>query len=257
MNRALICGVLLAATSCAAEAGVSPVSPSSQAGALSAQLTVDDVQTNFGPVASVEGSDPGPYDNKVSLAHEKTDVSLVPSLITPTLSLDAHDLHAEVKSGGVGIDTLGAAAQANLGATTVSLNLKPLPPTLPPVPAPLLTVTLKGAHAHSEFSEVVPMPATAKGSAGFDSLTISGSLIGGATLHFSGDVKPNTVVYSTPQLTITLNRQLRVGLISCTPTCSFTLASFATQAIDISINHAKWYGHKISGDIAIGQTQVH
>lgn len=257
MNRTLICGVLLAATAGAVQAGSSPVSPTSQAAALSAQLTVDDVATNFGPLASVEGSDPGPYDNKVSLAHEKTDVSLAPSLLTPTLSLDAHDLHAEVKSGGVGIDTLGAEAQTSLGATTLSLKIRSLPSTTPPVPAPLLTVTLKSAHAHSEFSEVVPMPATAKGSAGFDSLTISGTLINGATLHFTGNMKPNTVVYSTPQVTITLNRQLRVGIVSCTPTCTFTLSAFATQAIDISVNHAKWYGHKISGEIAIGQTAVH
>jgi hypothetical protein len=234
-------------------------SASSGAFAVQAQLTVDGVRTDYGPDASVSGGTTGPYDNKVVVAHQNDTIALYAVNPTPTLFVDARDMASEAKASGIEVDSSSASGAANLGSLALTLNLNPPPPvsTLP-VPQPFLTVMGRGVHGTAQVDQVVLGPVTGFGDAGYDSLTLSGAVIGGAKLHFLGKPKPNTVIYSTANVTITLNKQTKVGIINCTPptTCAFSLLGVTTEAVDVSLNHANWYGHIVSGDIAIGEAHA-
>jgi hypothetical protein len=64
------------------------------------------------------------------------------------------------------------------------------------------------------------------------------------------------VIYQSPTLTITLNRQIPAGVISCTPNCTFTPAAISEQAIDIVLTKAKLNGQTVSGEIIVGADQA-
>lgn len=229
----------------------------SNAFGVRATLVVDGTGTTFGPVAYVAGST-GAYDNKTQVAHESDAVALYPANPTPTLFLDGHDLTSEVKSGGIGVDSTSTEAAAHLASLGLNLNLNPPPPSSTlPVPQPLLSVTGQGIASKAGVTETFPGPVLGTGDANFASLTISGAVVGGAKLHFTGHMKPNTIIYSTSDVTITLNKQVKFGVVSCQQTvCIFKMTGTSTQAIDISLNKAKWYGHRVTGEIIIGQTSA-
>jgi hypothetical protein len=75
-------------------------------------------------------------------------------------------------------------------------------------------------------------------------------------VRHGGTPTPNTVVYDTPTVTITLNKQIESGIIPCGLTCVFTVTSIETDAVDIDLHKAPWHGHKITGDIVIGRASA-
>ena len=83
------------------------------------------------------------------------------------------------------------------------------------------------------------------GDASFGSLSIGGALIG-KTLTFSGDAAPNTVLFASSTVTITLDKQVITDLTGGTP------AGITTEAVDISLHNASFLGRHLSGDIIIG-----
>jgi hypothetical protein len=93
------------------------------------------------------------------------------------------------------------------------------------------------------------------GNASFGSLNLSGALLG-KTLTFSGDAAPNTVLFSSPTVTVTLDRQTVSDLISSGLTKTLTPVGITTQAIDISLHDATLFGRSVSGDITIGQASA-
>jgi uncharacterized protein YqfA (UPF0365 family) len=66
------------------------------------------------------------------------------------------------------------------------------------------------------------------------------------------------VVYDSPTVTITLNKQTESGVISCPVSgpCTFNVTSITVAAVDISLNKAMIDGHKVTGDIVIAQAQA-
>jgi hypothetical protein len=221
---------------------------------VQAQLTIDGTATQFGPVAFVEGNPSGAYDNKTDVEHEADIIALAPIAPTPTLFVNAHDLLARVQSTGIQIDSESTVSTASVGSISVSLGVMPLGDTF--TPAPILTITGSGIDSDVNFTRVFPGPAVVTAGAGVNSLAINGTLLGNLNLKYSGKAKPNTVIYDTPTMTITLNKEMRVGIISCDPTCTFTVTAITTVAVDVSLYKAPWQGHKITGDIAVGETQM-
>lgn len=221
---------------------------------IEANLVVDDVQSQLGAIAYVQGSGAGPYDNKVSVGRENDVIALYPANPAPSLFVFGQGINSQVQSSGIQLDSISTSAASGIDSISLSLNLNPPPPGV--VPGPLLNVMATGIRSNVNYAQVFPSEASASGGAQFNTLTIIGSAIGGATLNYSGKAKPNTVIYETPNVTITLNKQIRTGIVSCSPGCSFTLTSVTTIAVDVSLYKAPWYGHKITGDIALGESHA-
>lgn len=78
----------------------------------------------------------------------------------------------------------------------------------------------------------------------------------GKELTFSGEAAANTVLFSSPTVDVTLDKQTFADLISCGPKCTTTPVSITTDAIDISLHNAPLFGRTVSGDIVIGETSA-
>jgi hypothetical protein len=119
-----------------------------------------------------------------------------------------------------------------------------------------LSVSASHVHATAEYAHVYGVDRSfVTGDASFGSLSLGGALIGKA-LTFSGDAAPNTVLFSSPTVTVTLDRQTVSDLISNGLTKTLTPAGIVTQAIDISLHGATLFGKSVSGDIIIGQASA-
>ena len=69
-----------------------------------------------------------------------------------------------------------------------------------------------------------------------------------------GDAAPNTVLYSSSTVTITLDEQRLLFLLAAAS--GIIGPSITTDAIDIRLNGAKFAGRTISGDFEIGQSSA-
>jgi hypothetical protein len=123
-------------------------------------------------------------------------------------------------------------------------------------PVPFLTLSARHIGSTADFSLVVPRHSLATGSASFDHLVVDGSLVGNQRLEFTGDSDKDTYLYQSPRVTIILNRQVLVGLISCGPTCIFTPNRITTYAVDIVLDHADLDGRIVSGEIRLGRADA-
>ena len=114
-----------------------------------------------------------------------------------------------------------------------------------------------GIRSRGSFSRVFPAATSGKATSSLGSLTLSGQLVGNSVLSYASPIPPNTIAYQTANVTITLNRQIKAGVVSCTKDCTLQLVSVATDAIDIDFHNFKFYGHKITGEIQIGHSMAH
>ena len=92
------------------------------------------------------------------------------------------------------------------------------------------------------------------GDASFHSLKVTGALLGGDTLTFSGNATPNTVLYSSSTVTITLDEQTL--LLPPAAASGIIGPTITTDAIDIHLNHATFAGQTITGNFDIGQSSA-
>jgi hypothetical protein len=217
---------------------------------LSANFDTDGVFTALHPANPVSSGTASNYDKTKSLgSYGKTLILTADGPAPPTLTVDTLTQRSSVK-GGFGVDTISAQGAASVA----SLNLK-LAPYTPPnsdvVAAPYLQIIVTKARESADYDYVAPSHATASSSGTIDTLTVTGPLVGGKTLTFSGSPKVDTVLYQSPTVTITLNQKITTALISCTPKCLFTPESISAAAIDVTLNNAKLGKHTVSGDISI------
>ncbi len=105
-----------------------------------------------------------------------------------------------------------------------------------------------GIHSGSDSSFVFgPNEGSLSGDASFHSLTVTGALVGGNTLTFSGNAAKNTVLYKSSTVTITLDDQTL--LLPPAATSGIIGPTITTDAIDIQLNHAKFAGQTITGEL--------
>jgi hypothetical protein len=117
-----------------------------------------------------------------------------------------------------------------------------------------LSVSASQIHASASYSHIYGANSNfVTGGASFGSLTLGGALIG-KDLTFSGSTAPNTVLFSSPSVTVTLDRQTVADLISGGLDKTTTPVGITTQAIDISLHNASLFGRTVSDDITIGQS---
>jgi len=227
--------------------------PLSAAVGVDARFRSAGLATELGPVAAVSGQPSGRYDASTRVAAFYESVALAPLAVTPTVYLFAKTLSSHATASGFGVDSRSSRGDTSLADVKLSMNLYPPPPgSATAVPRPFLTITAHGMTSSASFSTVVPRTNFAVGHANVGSLTVAGQFLGGAVLKYSGPAPPNTVIYDSPTVTITLNRQMKTGIISCSPNCVFTVTSLDVAAVDVELNKAAMGSSKISGDIVLG-----
>jgi len=229
---------------------------SSFADGLSVQLAFDGKAAHVGPTARVRGSAEPAYDQTANVARLDRTLSLEPgNPFNPTLRVQASGIHTEAASRGMGIDSISATGTTDIGSADFVLTDNPLSPG--GILGLLgLSVSMSHVHAAAEYAHVYGANRSfVTGGASFGSLNLGGALIG-KTLTFSGDAAPNTVLFSSPTVTVTLDRQTVSDLISNGLTKTLTPEGITTQAIDISLHNATLFGKSVSGDIIVGQASA-
>ncbi|HSZ73949.1 MAG TPA: hypothetical protein VK779_03940 [Rhizomicrobium sp.] len=236
-------------------AAASPPNSSDSAVGIDTHFESGGMGTHLGPVGKVSHDNNGAYDKTVHVGKINETAPIIDQNPTPTIFINAGNVNSEVKSSGIEIDSETSQASSSVGNASLMLNLNPLPPEANPVaPLPYLQITGKNFTSQANFNKVFPSNVTANGSASVHNLQIIGSLVGGQTLTYSGSAPPNTVLYDSPTVTVTLNRQMQVGLISCSPNCVYTPYSITVTALAIDLNKADVDGHKVTGEIVIGES---
>jgi hypothetical protein len=225
--------------------------PQSTAVGVQATFTSQGVGTQLGPVANVDGQPSGRYNVSTTVAKATETVIASPLLTRPTVSLSAANLTSHASASGIGVDSRSSEADAAVGDATVRLFTNP--PAGSGLPSVLyLAMNAKEALSSANFSQVVPANNYASGSTQIGLLTVTGELLGGATVRYYGPASPNTVVYESPTVTITLNREMKTGIITCSPGCKFTPVRIDVAAVDVELHNAVVGGAKLSGHILVG-----
>jgi len=233
----------------------------STADALSAQFTANGYVTTLPAVAPVAGTAPPTYNKKVTLGAFNTILNIADSPVTaapPALYATLSGIAYHVDGSGLGVDNYGSEGDATVTSGELSLNLNPPPPAGGAVPLAPLSISASAVHATGSYSVVVPQPPRVAGSASFGSLSVSGALVGGETLTYSGTPPANFTLYSSPNITITLNEQLVVSIVLCVPggTCTPQPAGIAVAAMHVALANANIFGGIISGDIYLAQAHA-
>jgi len=233
---------------------------SSSSNSLSAELYCDAKTTTIGPIDPASGSAPPSFDNRKTIASIEHTYSADPrDPASPTLQLGARDLVSEARSSGIGVDTISTTATSDIASASLVLTGNPLSAL-----AVLgLSVAATFVHAGADASYVFgPDKGSLTGDASFHCLTISGALIG-RTLTFSGNASANKVIFDSPTVTITLDKQVLSGFYPPVPTPSPITApliparnQLTTDAIDIQLKNAHLFGCTVSGHFDLGQASA-
>jgi hypothetical protein len=235
-----------------------PSAAPSAAYGIYAEFRQDGNMVPFGPLAQIAGRAPPPYHDTVAAAQVRKVVPIVAgSRPITSLFVNAGDFESHVASNGFGVDTISAEADTKIQGINLALMLDPPPPGPAAEPLqPFLSLSARHMASTADFSLVVPNHASVTGSAGFDHLVVFGTLVNNQTLEFSGEARPNTVLYQSPHVTITLNQEVTVGLITCNPKCVFIGEQITTYAVDIMLDHANLDGRIVSGVILLGMADA-
>ncbi len=227
---------------------------SSSANSFGGSLDADGFTTTIDPFAPVSGSAPPAYDDTSRIALFDHTYDLTPAEDN-TLSLDMQASHMvnNAESGGIGVDSIGASGSADLGSASFVLADTPGP--MQPLSVLGLSVKATGIHSGADSSFVFgPNEGSLGGDASFHSLTVTGALVNGDILTFSGNAAKDTVLYKSSTVTITLDDQHL--LLPPSATGGIIGPTITTDAIDIQLNNAKFAGQTITGNFDIGQSSA-
>jgi hypothetical protein len=234
----------------------------SEAYSLGASFTSLGMATSLGPVLDVAGSAPPAYTRTRTLANFTGSVAIPPLVpsgsvapVVAKFSASARGLKSHVASGGIQIDFVSAVGTAKIDSANLSITQSGPPGSTIPVLL-YLGVTASGVAASATYSHIFPLAPTVTGSASFAALSVSGSLLDGKTVTYTGSAPANTVLFQSPTVTVTAHQQLIAGVISCGPGCTFTPSTISVRALDINLNNAMIDGHAVTGDIVLGDASA-
>jgi hypothetical protein len=228
---------------------------SSSADSFSGALNADGLKTTIDPFALVSGVAPPAYDDTSRIGSFDHTYDLTSAEAnTLSLTMQATDMVNNAESPGIGVDEIGASGAADLGSASFVLADTPGP--MQPLSKLGLSVEATGVHSGSDSSFVFgPNEGFISGDASFHLLTVTGALVGGKTLTFSGNAAPDTVLYKSSTVTITLDDQ-HLLLPPTAATSGIIGPTITTDAVDIQLNHAKFAGQTITGNFDIGQSSA-
>jgi hypothetical protein len=233
----------------------------SAADALSAQFTADGFQTTLPPVAPVQGSAPPGYNERNALPAYNKILDIADKLAPPpALYVQLTAIADHATGTGVGVDSFSSEADSKIAGATLSLHLNPPPPTATGVvPFVPLQISATGVLTDANFSVVVPSTTTVNGTTNFTNLTITGSLVGGRTLTWTGTPPVNYELFSSPEVTIVLNEQIIVATtVTCAAGqgCTVVPGGIYVKGVHVTLNKANIFGRIVSGDIYLGEAQA-
>ena len=222
----------------------------SSADGLSASLRFANHRTLSGSVNLASASSPPAFQQTSTMAAFDHTYNLDPTDPNhPILQIEATNLVSVADASGPAVDSLGADGAADLASANILLTDNPR------FAAGILGLSVSATFVHSESFASYIFGANHSffgGAASFGSLTIGGALIG-QTLTFAGEAAPNTVLFQSPFVTITLDKQVQSDVL---PNASTTPSRMTTYALDIHLDKAHLFGHTISGDITLGATSA-
>lgn len=241
----------------AVPASAQTVNSTNSAVGIDTHFETKGMATHLGPVGFVAHNNNGAYDKSIQVNKISEVAAIILQSPPPSVFLYGSNIHSEVKNSGIGVDSETSESTASVGRASLMLNLNPPPPTAV-VPQPYLQVTGANFTSSADFSTVFPSFTSASGTSSVQNLKIFGALVGTSILSYSGSAAPNTVIYDSPTVTITLNKQITEELITCTVPdgCTTKVFGITVAALDISLNKANIDGHKVTGDIVIAQTKA-
>jgi hypothetical protein len=253
--RVAASALALAAGAAATAPAMAQTVPSNTAFALTGSLSSQGTATSIARVGRTAGSGTSPYAYRASVPMFSEALGLVSNgNLIGEMAVVLSGASAHVSSNGVGGATVRAEADVSIASVNVTLSL--MPTAANPAPTPLLSMSATDLATGSTDAQMLPFPGATSGVANFGTFTLSGSLVGGQTLTFSGSAAPNTVVYDDPNLTVTLNHQMQTGEIVCTPTCLFIPSALTSTAIAVEMHKEIIAGKPANGNLLIGQTEA-
>jgi hypothetical protein len=253
---ALAAVILLLARPVGAEPNESVDAASSSAFGMSAEFSVDGGgETGLAPVGFLGDAAPPAYNDSITVAKLDQQVVIATgSTSVPALNVTASGITSTVSSPGIEIDSISATGKSKVDSVSMQLMSEATVSDLADLVE--LSVTASNLTSSSTYDLIYPSTISASSRVNIGKLTISGPLIGGRTLTFSGDAAPGTILYQSATVTVTLNRRVEAGIISCGPTCLFTITDFTTAAVEIDFDNLKLDGDKISGSIVLAQSRA-
>jgi hypothetical protein len=224
----------------------------SSADGLSGSVDYDGHVTPIEPSGLAGGVAPPPFDQTTTVGTYDHNYGLdAGDPIHPALNVELTDLEDRAASPGIGVDAISTGATSDIGSATILLTDNPI------AVMGIVGLEVKANFIRSESTASYVFGANRgflAGDASFGSLTIGGSLMG-KTVTFSGTAAANTVLYSTPTITITLDKQTLLDFLPSTG-AAIGPNRITTDALDIHLNSAHLFGKTISGDIVVGQSSA-
>jgi len=228
-------------------AGSAPAAESAAFG-VSANFATGGVNTALEPVNALNNGTAAAYNKtRNSGAYTKT-LALDTGAAPPVLTVTAKNLQSHVSH----LFGLGASfITADATASGLGLNLAPLKGASNVVVAPYLQITADSIQDTGTYNHTTQNRTTAKGEGRIENLVVTGTLVGGKTLKFSGVPKPDQVLYQSDTVTITLGQSISAELISCGPKCVVTPYFINASGLQVVLTNAMLGDRKVSGQITV------
>lgn len=230
----------------------------STAVAITASFRAQGVATQLQPIAAVSGAMSRIYDSTQTVPSVSESLAIAPGDPTPTLFVSGEGLTSHTSSvmnTGRSRTSVGGNTLAN---ARLILTGGPPPGGVPDAAAPALLIATRELVSSANFNAGATTRGSAIGLMSVGRLSISGHLVGDQVLRYSGSVAQNTVIFRSPEVTITLNRQLELGTTVCDDDCveaplSDGVGAIRIVAIDVQLHDAMVGKSKVSGEIRVNQ----
>ena len=225
---------------------VGPVmADASMADALAGRFIADGDLTILPAVAPTQGNAPPSYNYKEAVPDYVTVLDIAHNGAPPA-ALYAHltGVWDHVMGGEFGADSHVSEGDTSIATALLMLNLDPMPSPAGSVP---MLISATGVHASASY-RVVRGSSLVSGTAEFSELMITGTLLGGRTLTYSGIPPVNYLLFSNAEVSITLNEQVAK---ECTVTDGIQVV-----AVHVALTNADIAGRIVSGDFFLGEAQA-
>lgn len=259
----LVAAVAVACLAAAPAAALAQAGPQSAAVALAATFRAAGVMTTLPPTAAVSVASSQTFDTTQEAQRVDQSLIIAPGDPPPTLFVSGQGLSSQVSTatpapGARQAEGRGAAQQVRvILAAASSLGQAAADK------APALAIEARQLTASAFFKAHGSANGYALGLANVGSLSISGVLVGGSLRPYSGKMTPNLVIFRSPQVTITLNRQIRSApTVECDEEACDNEApalgapALRVVAIDVELHDALVGTTKVSGHIRFNQATV-
>jgi hypothetical protein len=228
----------------------SALAAGSSAFGLSANFTIGSINTAIEPVNLLNNGTAPAYNKTHDTGAYKKVLTLDTGAARPTLTVAASNLRSHI-SHLFGLGESFVTAEATASGLTLTLA-GPNGASTGVAAAPYLEITAKSIQQTGSYDHTASNHTIVAGAGAISDLVVTGSLVDGKTLKFSGVPKPDQVLFQSPTVTITLGQSISAELISCSPQCVTTPYFINTSGLQVTFTDAVVGDRKVSGQITIG-----